>query len=210
MSGNSGNLMPKRDRAGRIQDPRMLRSGECITPPRGTIVPLAVVMIALASCTTVPVTTVDQDVKGTTIEQVINELSKKSSSEIGTTTVDMSPQVFLVESSDECRVARAFVKYDVEVVLPRFSESRQMDPKARAVLQEVRLLTRDIARSHREIAKYHAREIGRQLRNLSPEQTCKRLFAVAKRTVQKGYRAYDKDRDRFDAELKAAIRKASS
>ncbi len=202
--------MRNTDRAGRSQNAPMARSGECITAPRGAKASLAVMVIALAGCTTVPVTTVDQDVGGTTLEQVVNELSKKSSSEIGTTTIEFIPRVSVVDSSGECRVERAFVKYDVEVVLPRFSESRQMDPDERAILREVRLLTRDIARTHREIAKYHAQEIGRQLRNLPPERTCKRLLAAAKRTVQKGYRAYDKDRIRFGAELKAAIRKASS
>ncbi len=83
-----------------------------------------------------------------------------------------------------------------------------MDADTRAVFREFEPLLKDIARATRAITKHHAQELESQLRDLPPKPTCQRLIAEVKRTLKKGYRAHDRDQDRLQAELDAAIKEA--
>lgn len=181
----------------------------CVEAPlKALLFVAAPLLVALAGCTTVPISTAYEDVPGVTVEQVLTELSRRSSSEIGDIKVSMTPHVWLEEVQSECRVSRADVKYDVEVVLPRYSGSSRMDADSRALLRALSGLFKEIARAMRDITKFHAKELELELKDLPPRPTCERLKADMKRTVERGYRANSRELDRFEAEMLAEIEKA--
>jgi predicted secreted Zn-dependent protease len=170
---------------------------------------LAVSLLALslpgASAETVSKSYSYFSVRGTTLEQLDDELQRRGprvkttgQRHPGATQMQFRTRLGYAEKNGRCRVTEAKVTVEAKVILPRWRQRARADHDTRLVWDA---LSSDIKRHenhHVEIARDYARRIERKLLRLGRHRDCNAAAAKAKATVDQLLAKHDRAQTKFD------------
>lgn len=144
-------------------------------------------------------------VEGSTLDQLEQELNVRGPEVTstgrrhpGATRMQFTTKLTYEEKSGYCRVSGATVTISARMILPRWKPRGRAEPDVRHIWET---LSRDIKRheeSHVVIAKNHAAEIERALRQLPRDRSCARLAAKAGAVTAKLLERHDRKQADFD------------
>jgi predicted secreted Zn-dependent protease len=143
-------------------------------------------------------------IRGNTLQQIEDELSKKGpevdstgTHHPGATTMEFRSKITF-EESRTCRIRNADVVVKAHIKLPRWRDNRDASPETTLVWET---LASDIKRheeSHVIIAKNYGRKIEKTLEALPPQQNCDLMRAKAKEATAKLLAQHDAAQQKFD------------
>ena len=116
----------------------------------------------------------------------------------GETRMEFTTRLGYAEGERDCRIAKATVKVEAKIILPRWSRRSAADRDVRLVWDT---LSADIKRheeSHTVIARSHARDLEQALKAIPPKKTCALAAAEAQAVTSRVLKAHDEAQERFD------------
>lgn len=144
-------------------------------------------------------------VRGTTLEQLDDELQRRGprvkttgQRHPGATQMQFKTRLDYAEKDGRCRVSDAKVTVEAKVILPRWRQRARADQDTRLVWDT---LSSDIKRHenhHVEIARDYAQQIERKLLRLGRYKDCNAAAAKAKLTVDRLLEKHDRAQTKFD------------
>jgi predicted secreted Zn-dependent protease len=143
-------------------------------------------------------------IRGNTLQQIENELSKKGPEvdatgehHPGATTMEFRSKITF-EEGKYCRIRHADVVVKAHIKLPRWRDNRGASQETTLIWET---LASDIKRheeSHVIIAKNYARKIEKALESLSAQPDCDAMRVKAKATTARVLAAHDAAQQKFD------------
>lgn len=170
---------------------------------------LSFIILALGACPASAATVAKSysyfTVRGSTYEQIQDDLTKRGPHVNGTgtrhpgaTRMAFSTRIGYAQESSGCRIASAAVTVKVEVILPKWRPRKKAEPDVRLFWNT---LFADIKRHeehHVDIAKAHARELEKKLKAVGRQKTCEAAQTKAKAVTEGVLASHDKAQMHFD------------
>jgi predicted secreted Zn-dependent protease len=144
-------------------------------------------------------------IDGVTLEQIERQLESRGPhvdttghNHAGATRMRFTTLLRYARDGNRCRIARADVTLKVKVILPRWRPRGKVEPEVRIIWDTLAEDIRNHEETHVMIAKNHARELERALRDLFAERSCDMLAARARATTAAVLEKHGREQARFD------------
>lgn len=170
---------------------------------------LSFILLALVACPASAATVAKSysyfTVRGTTYDQIEDELAKRGphvsstgNRHPGATRMAFTTKIGYAQDGSYCRIASATTTVKVQVILPKWRPRRKAEPDVRLFWDT---LFADIKRheeQHVDIAKAHARELETKLKAVGRQKSCEIAQAKVKRVTEAALAKHDRAQAQFD------------
>lgn len=175
------------------------------------VMPFAAIALTACVSTASQVSTSFYSVSGTTAEQIDRDIRRNgplNGHALAVAAISFEPVSVLQDSTaTSCRFATAKFRVNAAITLPRWTDkSKSNDRDLKRAWGNLSRYARDHEQVHVRIAESFARQLGKDIEALPPQENCEKLDRLAKRVAERNAAAHDRAQKEFDAAEQRRLR----